>query len=92
MSAFGAVLLVTRPSVAQDAKAPVSCVPVEQELSAARSALDQTRRELEGARSRAAEAESARAELSQREPELSAKQSELARQRARSRAHWAPVT
>lgn len=73
-----ALMFVAGPSFAQEVKAPVSCAPVEQELNAARSALDQTKRELEGARSRAAEAESARAELSQREQELSAKQGELA--------------
>ena len=73
----GAVLFVARMGFAQAAKAPVSCAPVEQELSAARSVLDRTKRELEDARSRAVEAESAQAELRQREQELSAKQSEL---------------
>jgi hypothetical protein len=73
----GAVLFAARMSFAQGAKAPLTCAPVEQELSAAQRALDQTRRELEGARSRAAQVESAQAELTQREQELSAKQSEL---------------
>jgi len=72
-----ALLFVARAGFAQGAKAPVSCAPVEQELSAAQNALEQTKRELEGTRARAADAEAARAELTQREQELNAKQGEL---------------
>ena len=74
VSLGGALLFVASSGFAQGVKPPLSCAPIEQELSSARRALDQTQRELLDLRSRAAEAEATRAELVQREQDLSAKQ------------------
>lgn len=69
--------LLAAQAGAQPAPAPLSCEPIERELSAAKSALSAAQKELDNANERAQVLDSLRAELERRTQELAARQADV---------------